>query len=285
NNKSANVSGRYRAEWHGQVQEGELLIGANEKQALSFTFKVPEDAELRVKETLNLEISTEGKRYRFHSLVEASRAFSLSQRIPLVQRTAYQPDAAGGGDGTDKVIAEFQATDRALILNVDLKDTPVVIGPGAVRLDFTLDARPSNMRDEPGYAGTVTATYNSNDGPAAIKRLMQAAFGEGYDRRLDMDYVKASTSTRGDGSKRFSLEIPRAYFYLHKWDTASAESNLGVNLVVTLQTTDPETGKPVFLPDHTFALVDSGVHRDDTDGLGTLEMNDRASGRWTIRIH
>ncbi|MGK0186983.1 MAG: lysophospholipase L1-like esterase, partial [Verrucomicrobiales bacterium] len=42
NNKSANVSGRYRAEWHGQVQEGELLIGANEKQALSFTFKVPE---------------------------------------------------------------------------------------------------------------------------------------------------------------------------------------------------------------------------------------------------
>lgn len=285
NNTSANVSGRYRAEWHGQIQEGELLIGANEKQALSFTFRTPEDVALRVKETLNLEISTGGKQYRFHSLVEASRAFALNQRIPLVRRVEYLADAKGAGDGTNKVTALFEATERALILNVDLKDKPLVSGPGAARVDFTLDARPTNLRDEPGYAGTVTATYNSSDGPATIKKLVQAAFGEGYDRRLDMDYVKASTLTRSDGTVRLSLEIPRAYFYLHKWDTNSSESNLGVNLVVTLQTTDPETGKPIFRQDHTFALVDSGVHRDDSDGLGTLELNDKASGRWTIRIH
>ncbi|MEZ5323961.1 MAG: SGNH/GDSL hydrolase family protein [Verrucomicrobiales bacterium] len=285
NNTRANISGRYRAEWHGQVQEGDLLVGANEKQALTFTFKVPEDVDYRVKESLNLEVTTAGKLYRFHSLVEASRAFSLNQRIPLVRRTDYLPDAAGGGDGTGTVTAEFQATDRSLLVMVELKDKPLVKGPGAVRVDFTLDARPSTLRDEPGYAGTVSATYSSSDGPADVKKLVQAAFGEGYDRKLDMAYIKAFTSTRSDGVQRFSIEIPRAYFYLHEWLTSSTESNLGVNLVVTLQTIDPETGKPVFLQEQSFALVDSGVHRDDTDGLGTLELVDRASGRWTIRIH
>lgn len=202
-----------------------------------------------------------------------------------MQRVSYQADVVGGGEGSDKVIAEFQATERALVVMVDLKDTPLVKGQGAARVDLTLDARPSEMRDEPGYAGTVTATYNSDDGPAEIKKLVQAAFGEGYDRKLDMAYIKASTATLGDGAKRFSLEIPRAYFYLHEWNTSSVESNLGVNLVVTLQTIDSETGNPVFLKKNIYALVDSGVHRDDTDGLGTLELVDKSSGRWTIRIH
>jgi lysophospholipase L1-like esterase len=113
NNTRENITGRYRAEWHGQVQQGELLVGANEKQALTFTFKVPEDVDYRVKESLNLEVTAGGKNYRFHNLVEASRAFSLNQRIPLVHRTEYLPDAAGGGDGTNTVIAEFQASERA----------------------------------------------------------------------------------------------------------------------------------------------------------------------------
>ncbi|MDA0810784.1 MAG: SGNH/GDSL hydrolase family protein [Verrucomicrobia bacterium] len=285
NNTRESLSGRYRAEWHGQVQQGELLVGANEKQALTFTFKVPEDVDYRVKESLTLEVTAGGKNYRFHSLVEASRAFSLNQRIPLVHRTDYLPNATGGGDGTDTAIAEFQASERALLVIVDLKDKPLVSGPGAVRVDFTLDARPFSVRDEPGYAGTVSAIYGASDGPADIKKLTQAAFGEGYDRDLDMAYVKAFTSTRSDGVKRFTIEDPRAYFYLHEWLSSSAESNLGVNLVVTLQTTDPETGQPVFLPENSFALVDSGVHRDDSDGLGTLELVDQASGRWTIRIH
>ena len=285
NNTSSNITGRYRAEWHGQTQEGELLVGANGKQALSFTFGVPEDGGLRVKETLNLEITVGGKRYRYHRLVEASRAFALNQRIPLPRRTIYLPDVPGGGDGTDAIVAEFQATERSLLLNIDLKDVPLIKGPGAARIDLTLDARPSTLRNEPGYAGTVTATYSDSDGPAVIKKLVQAAFGEGYDRALDMAYIKASTASLSGGGKRLTLEIPRAYFYLHEWNTSSTESNLGVNLVLTILSQDPETGLPTVRPENTYALVDSGVHRDDTDGLGTLELVERASGRWTIRIH
>ena len=153
NNTRNSITGRYRAEWHGQSQEGELLVGANGKQALALTFQVPQDGELRVKESLNLEITIGSKRYRFHSLVEASRAFAFKQRIPLASRTTYLPDEAGGGAGTDTAIAEFVATDRALVLNVDLTDIPLVKGPGAARIDLTLDARPSTVRNDPGYAG------------------------------------------------------------------------------------------------------------------------------------
>ena len=100
-----------------------------------------------------------------------------------------------------------------------------------------------------------------------------------------MAYIKASTFTRSDGSKRLTLEIPIAYFYLHEWNTSSTKSNLGVNLVLSVQTIDPITGQPGILPKNIYGLVNSGVHRDDTDGLGTLELVERASGRWTIRIH
>lgn len=286
NNTRSNISGRYRAEWHGQTQEGEVLVGANGKQALTFTFRVPEDGGLRVKETLNLEVTIGAKSYRFHRLVEASRAFALGQRIPLVSRAHYLPDVAGAGDGDGAVVAEFQATDRALALTVDLRGKrQLEKASDTARVDFTLDARPSTLRDEPGYAGTVIVSYTASDGPADVKKLVQAAFGEGYDRDLDMSYIKAFTTTLSDGGKRLSLEIPRAYFYLHEWIESSIESNLGVNLVLTLQTVDTATGQPVVLPEDTYALVDSGVHRDDTDGLGTLELSARASGRWTIRIH
>jgi lysophospholipase L1-like esterase len=285
NNTKSNTKGRYRAEWNGQTLDGEILVSANEKKALALQFRVPDAKSMRVKKPFNIDVTLGGKTYRYQRTMEASRAIALGQSVPLISRAEYSPAMTGTGAGTNAVVSSISATERSLLVQVDVDGVPIEDGADAARLDFTIDARPSKSRDEPGYAGTVTATYSSAGGPAEIKKLSQAAFGEGYDRDLDMAYMKGSSSQASGSGQRFTLEIPRAYLYNHEWNMGSKSSSLGVNVVFSLRRTDPATQLPVYSAKATYLLVESGIHRDDSDGLAILELASRPSGRWTIRIY
>jgi hypothetical protein len=99
----------------------------------------------------------------------------------------------------------------------------------------------------------------------------------------DESQIKAKLSSRPDGARRLTITLPRSYLYLHEWAMGNGNSELGINTTLGLWQPGEAAGAPGNVLN--FTLTSNGRHRDDAESLAALELVDKSTGRWTVRIY
>jgi hypothetical protein len=97
----------------------------------------------------------------------------------------------------------------------------------------------------------------------------------------DEKQVKCRLTSRPDGARRVTITLPRGYLYLHEWAMGNANSELGINTTLQIWQ-NGENGQGSY---QTFCLTSNGRHRDDAESLVALELSDKPTGRWTVRLY
>ena len=108
-------------------------------------------------------------------------------------------------------------------------------------------------------------------------------FGTGYGMYYDETQVKAKLSSRADGARRLTVMLPRAFLYLHEWAMGNGNSQLGLNTTLSVWQDGAEAGSQSAGP--VLALTFSGRPRDDAESLIALELTDKPTKRWTVRVY
>ena len=285
NTTGASVEGRWTATWMGQIDAGKFTVQPNAQVPLKMSFRMPEPPVpgARLKGTVALKVTIGDHVMRFERELEVVRNVALQESVPLVSGTGYPRDEAPQFSGPG-VTLRAEADAQFLKLVYDLKGFTLQDGPnGAVSLDVSLDARSYGKRLTPGATEVVRASVSAADGPGRVAPMQAWTFGTGYNLAFDEKLSKVTHATLPDGTHRMVLTLPRSYFQLHEWALGNGNSQLGINTSIQIW----QPGKDAAIPgaNVTFGLTFSGRQRDDAESLAVLELADKPTGRWTVRLY
>lgn len=280
------VVGKWEAKWMGQATSGTFSATAMSEEPFRVKFNVPPTT--RQKGTVTFQVTIGNNSYRFDRELEVVRNISLKESVPLLSPATYvrdqvqnplMPDTTSPG-----VVLRADADSNALYLTYDiygyrLQDCPA--GTGAVGLELSIDARSYGKRLTPGSTDAIRVVASAADGDAVVAPLPPWIFGNGYGMFYDEKQVKCRLSSRPDGARRVTLTLPRGYLYLHEWAMGNANSQLGLNTTMQIWQ-GGENGQGAY---QTFFLTLNGRHRDDAESLAVLELSDKPTGRWTVRLY
>ncbi len=290
NNSAQTVSGKWEATWLGQILKGEFKLEPHGKSPFKVNLKMPEadTTAPRQKGLLNFNVTADNKMLRFDHEVEIVRNLSLKEAIPLLAIESYVRDQVPKPPLPNPTIpgvafkADADADSLYLTWDIfghNLQDNPD--GAGAMIAEVSLDARSYGKRLNAGSTDPIRVTVGAADGDAKLSSLTPWCFGNGYGMFYDVKMVKAKLSSRPDGSRRLTLTLPRSYLYLHEWSLQNGNSQLGFNTSLQVwQTSVNNTGHYA-----TFVLTNNGRHRDDAESLAVLELANKTTGRWTVRLY
>lgn len=290
NTSGVPVSGKWQASLFGRKSEGVLSIPQGGQTPVRMQLPVPAGQDLRSKGRLQFTFSSDGREYHFDRRVEVVRNVGLKESVTLLADEGYVEDkplaAAQPGPGTAGVAFRADADAQAFYLTWDiyglnLQDSPN--GQGAFVADVNLDARSYGKRLTLGATDVLRITGAAADGECRVGGLLPWVFGTGYAMSYDAKNVKARLSSRPDGSRRLTVALPRAYLYLHEWQLGNGNSQLGINTVIACWQKDeanPQGGKY-----ETFFMTANGFNRDDAESLCVLELTDKPTRRWTVRLY
>ncbi len=280
------VSGKWEAVWMGQKVAGTFNTPAGEKEP--FIVKLAFPPTNRQKGTVAFTVTLGATAYHFDRELELMRNFALKEPMPLLAPLTYvrdqvqkplMPDSTSPG-----VVLKADADSNMLFLTWDiygynLLDNPA--GGGAVGLDVNLDARSYGQRLGPGATDAIRMASSAADGDLAVGSLPAWCFGSGYGMFYDEKQIKCRMSTRPDGARRITMALPRGYLYLHEWALGNGNSQIGINTTIQLfrKGADGQVGYD------TFTLTLNGRHRDDAESLAVLELADKSTQRWTVRLY
>jgi hypothetical protein len=284
------VSGKWEASWLGQNLNADFKLEPRAESPFKVSLKMPEAITTapRQKGTLNFVVNTGNKTVRFDREVEIVRNLGLKEALPLLAVESYVRDQVPKPPMPNPTVpgVAFKADADAdsLYLSWDiygqnLQDNPD--GTGALIVDVSLDARSYGKRQSPGSTDPLRVAVGAADGDAKVASLAPWCFGNGYGMFYDVKMVKCKLSSRPDGSRRLTLTLPRSYLYLHEWSLQNGNSQLGINTSLQIwQNAADNTGAY-----HTFVLTSNGRHRDDAESLAVLELANKTTGRWTVRLY
>lgn len=285
NTTGASLEGRWTATWMGQIDAGKFTVEPNAQTPVRLSFRMPAPPEpgARLKGTVALKITVGQTALRFERELEVVRNIALQESVPLVSGTSYLRDEAPKFTGPG-VTLRAEADAQSLKLTYDLKGFTLQDGPnGAVALDVSLDARSYGKRLMPGATEVVRASVSAADGPGRVAPMQAWTFGTGYNLAFDEKLSKVTLTTQPDGTHRVVLTLPRSYFQLHEWALGNGNSQLGINTSIQIGQPGADAAKPG--ANATFGLTFSGRQRDDAESLAVLELADKPTGRWTVRLY
>jgi hypothetical protein len=78
-------------------------------------------------------------------------------------------------------------------------------------------------------------------------------------------------SSSANGGRRLTITLPKSYLYRHEWAIGNGNSELGINLRLK------GGGRDYF-------LTRSSRQGDDAQSLSVLELTDKPTRRWTVRV-
>ncbi len=248
----------------------------------------------RMKIPLTLAFGENGSLGSHKATAEIVRNLGLGQRVPLYPVDRYlpgrTPDAILDDPESPGVLFRAEADTAALYLTYDITNTELVPAPftaeipeASVRVDIRIDARPHDTRSTLGMSPSVTIKLGHKDGLGVADARPTGTFGNGYDRVVDKKNIRAALETRGNGTRRITIVIPRAYFYNHPWALGNGNSTLGINTAVSLYQGDLTTGG--YPPESTFVLASPTVKREDARYFPQLELTNRPTPRWSIFVY
>lgn len=290
NRSQGAVKGTWEASLMDQKWSGEYAIGAGETEDITLPVTLPNNGPTRLKKGLNLVVKTDSVSFQFPRVVELSRNFGLKQEVALMQVgdagskqeiTDELPDAGKPG-----VKFRADADNNALyltwdVVGINLQDAPN--GQPAYVVDFNIDARSYGKRLTNGSTDSVRASGAAADGAGRVGQIPPWSFGSDYAMYFDPAFVHAKLTSRPDGSRRITMVLPRSYLYLHEWKLNNGNSQLGFNTYISLwQNGDETSGGGQYV---TYCFNHSVLHRDDAFSLNVLELHDKPTARWTLRLY
>lgn len=265
NSTGGKLSAAWELSWDGKKQEGKATLDANGAETLKIALALPagDKAPFRQRLPLNFAVNANGVRQIFDRYVEITRNFGLKQPVPLT--------AADGESSA--VTLRADADGMKLFLTLDL--TGVDLADDASGKAWTcllnLDARSYGQRLTPGATAALRITGKAGDGAAVIDPIAPWAFGSGYAAEFEVKEIQAVLSSSASGTRRLTITLPKSYLYRHEWALANGNSQLGINVRLT------GGGREYF-------LTRSSRQGDDAESLSVLELTDKPTQRWTVRV-
>lgn len=267
----ATLTGSWQAEFSGQQLSGNVDLASEGTLPLNLRFELPKDGPAVQSLPLNLTVKI-GEQ----TLTE-SRTVSLTRNVGLGQPVALK--AAGAAKSPAQVTVTPKATAKVLLLTFDLPEGDPLHDPAdgsgpAWQVELNLDARSYGKRLEQGSTAALLVTGKAADGAGKVHAISPWAFGNGYAANFNPKEIQAALSSSGD-KRQIALTLPRTYLYLHEWALDNGNSQLGLNVRVTLQGAEgyvayrlPVTGKPV----------------SDVEALTVLELTTKPTARMTVDV-
>jgi len=265
NSTGAKLSATWESSWAGKKQDGKVTLDANGSEALKFALALPADdkAPFRQRMPLNFAVSSNGVRQIFDRYIEITRNFGLKEAVPL---------SAADGQGS-AVTLRTDADGMKLFLTLDLTGVDLVddVTGKAFTCLLNLDARSYGQRLTPGATAALRITGKAGDGAAEIAPIEPWAFGSGYAAEFDTKEIQAVLSSSAGGSRRLTITLPKSYLYRHEWALQNGNSEIGINVRLS------GGGRDYF-------LTRSTRQSDDAESLSVLELTDKPTRRWTVRV-
>ena len=265
NSTGASLSAAWEANWAGKPLEGTIALDASGSELLKLALPLPTDAKAPLRRVLpfKLALSSNGVRQIFDRDIEITRNMGLKEVVPL--------SAADGQDSA--VTLRADADGMKLFLTLDLTGVSLADDSSgrAFELLLNLDARSYGERLTPGATAALRITGRAADGDALVDPISPWAFGSGYAAVFEPKEIHASLSSSAGGGRRLTITLPKSYFYRHEWALGNGNSQLGLNVRFN------GGGRDYF-------LTRSRRQGDDAESLSVLELTDKPTQRWTVRV-
>jgi len=265
NSTGASLSAAWEASWAGKPLEGTIALDASGSELLKLALPLPTDAKAPLRRVLPLKLalSSNGVRQIFDRDIEITRNMGLKEVVPL--------SAADGQDSA--VTLRADADGMKLFLTLDLTGVSLADDSSgrAFELLLNLDARSYGERLTPGATAALRITGRAADGDALVDPISPWAFGSGYAAVFEPKEIHASLSSSAGGGRRLTITLPKSYFYRHEWALGNGNSQLGLNVRFN------GGGRDYF-------LTRSRRQGDDAESLSVLELTDKPTQRWTVRV-
>ncbi len=164
-----------------------------------------------------------------------------------------------------------------------MEDTPK--GAGAFGWNLNLDARSYGQRLSFGSTDSLRLTGMAADGAYPVVTPTPWAFGTGYAALYQSEQIKSQLSSSPSGIRRFTVILPRNFFYLHEWAIGNGNSQIGINTAIQFYRS-PRNGTDGGYPsEQAFSLLTHALPRDDARALAVLELTPKPTNRWTVNLY
>lgn len=265
NSTGASLSASWESNWGGKSQEGKIALEADGSEVLKLALPLPAEGRLPLRRVLPLKLAlnSNGVRQIFDRDIEITRNMGLKESVPLT--------AADGQESA--VTLRADADSMKLFLTLDLTGVSLVDDSSgkAFELLLNLDARSYGERQTPGATSALRITGKAADGDATVDPIAPWAFGSGYAAVFEPKEIQASLSSSAGGGRRLTITLPKSYLYRHEWALGNGNSQLGLNVRFN------GGGRDYF-------LTRSRRQGDDAESLSVLELTDKPTQRWTVRV-
>lgn len=265
NSTGASLSASWESNWGGKSQEGKIALEADGSEVLKLALPLPAEGRSPMRRVLPLKLAlnSNGVRQIFDRDIEITRNMGLKESVPLTA-TDRQESA---------VTLRADADSMKLFLTLDLTGVSLVDDSSgkAFELLLNLDARSYGERQTPGATAALRITGKAADGEAVVDPIAPWAFGSGYAAVFEPKEIQASLSSAAGGGRRLTITLPKSYLYRHEWALGNGNSQLGLN--VRFQ----GGGRDYF-------LTRTRRQGDDAESLSVLELTDKPTQRWTVRV-
>ena len=126
----------------------------------------------------------------------------------------------------------------------------------------------------------ITLNYARHTPYGTMKERFGASntygIGTGYAANFDPEQFQSVLSSQGSEHHEIRLTVPRSYLYLHEWALDNGNSQLGLSVNVTLNTS---SGYDTWSLNPTSKLV------GDVESLAVLELSEKPTDRFTVDVH
>jgi hypothetical protein len=268
NTSQEDLSGTWQAEFLGAPLNGKFELKPGAAHPLDLGFDLPQNGPAVSRSPLKLSLTTSGL------TLTSTREITLVQNVGLNQPLPLTP----ASETTGKVSLETKAGPSRLTLICDISGDEMLLdaasaGAAAWQLDVNLDARSYGKRLEDGSTSPLRVTGSATPGKGHVHDISPWAFGTGYSAAFAAKEFQAThTSSSGD-RHQIQLTIPRTYLYLHEWALDNGNSQLGLNVRLTLNTAQGY---------RTWSLVPTAKSANDAAAMAVLELSAKPTQRATV---
>ncbi|GEP42135.1 hypothetical protein BGE01nite_14260 [Brevifollis gellanilyticus] len=263
------VSGSWEAEFLGSKLSGRFQLKPGAAQPLDLGFDLPVDGELVRRSNLTLKVKLPGLD------LTSTRPIVVARNVGLKQAVTLTPSTESAG----RVVFLAQADKSRLTLVCDVNGPemllPTVDGRPAWQMEVNLDARSYGKRLESGSTAPVRVTGSATPGKGTVLPVAAWAFGTGYGAVFDPKVFHASLVSGADGQNQIQLVIPRSYLYLHEWALDNGNSQFGLNVRLTLNTSKGY---------QTWSLVPLRQQANGFGAQAVLELTEKPTARATVIV-
>ncbi len=271
NHSRSDTRGIWEAELLGRTLRGKFDLKPGATQPLDLSFDLNADAPPTQTAALKLTVKGDGLQLSSTRQTTLTRNLGLNAAVPLTG------DKGAKGD----VTLRAQADAKRLTLTCELRGPGLLLdvntpGTAAWQIEANMDARSYGKRLEPGSTSAVRATGGAVPGKGVVHELTAWAFGTGYAAGFSPQQFDAELSSAGPDSHQITLILPRTYLYLHEWALGNGNSQLGINVRLTLNTAEGY---------RTWTLSPTTKPAEDVESLSILELTDKPTQRVTVDVH